>query len=144
MASLVRLQNAQARIAISIGTILAPAMEKPAGAMDRVAGFVTTMEAKHTLLSKALVCGVGGLGVAALGVAALGVGALGNAVVGIAGPILIARSLFGRLIPLAPTSAAGPWRRRWRPSEPAARRRSAASRAWRRPCEAWPPSRWWA
>lgn len=83
--------NAGIQVAgISTGTILAPAVGLAAEQLSRVAGWMSKASESGSWLAKAAVWAVAGL--AGMAVAA---GAVGHAVVGVLGPLYIARTLLG-------------------------------------------------
>ena len=89
-ASFGRYTSGMARLGIATGTILAPAVGAAADALTRIASWMSNASEKGGLLAKAAVwafAGLGGFAVAA--------GAVGHAVVGILGPLFIAKTLMG-------------------------------------------------
>lgn len=89
-ASFGRYTSGMARLGIATGTILAPAVGAAADALTRIASWMSNASEKGGLLAKAAVWAFAGL--AGFAVAA---GAVGHAVVGILGPLFIAKTLMG-------------------------------------------------
>lgn len=89
-ASFGRYTSGMARLGIATGTILAPAVGAAADALTRIAAWMSNASEKGGLLAKAAVWAFAGL--AGFAVAA---GAVGHAVVGILGPLFIAKTLMG-------------------------------------------------
>ena len=80
------------RMGIATGTILAPAAGLAANLLEKVANWMSKAEESSNPLARAAVFAAAGF--AAFAVSA---GAIGNAVVGVLGPMLILRTLFGAL-----------------------------------------------
>lgn len=89
-ASFGRYTSGMARLGIATGTILAPAVGAAADALTRIASWMSNASEKGGLLAKAAVWAFAGL--AGFAVAA---GVVGHAVVGILGPLFIAKTLMG-------------------------------------------------
>ncbi|WP_269220977.1 hypothetical protein [Brevundimonas vesicularis] len=89
-ASFGRYASGMARLGIATGTILAPAVGAAADALTRIASWMSNASEKGGLLAKAAVWAFAGLAAFAVGA-----GAVGHAVVGILGPLLIAKTLMG-------------------------------------------------
>lgn len=89
-ASFGRYTSGMARLGIATGTILAPAVGAAADALTRIASWMSNASEKGGLLAKAAVWAFAGLAAFAVGA-----GAVGHAVVGILGPLLIAKTLMG-------------------------------------------------
>lgn len=89
-ASFGRYTSGMARLGIATGTILAPAVGAAADALTRIASWMSNASEKGGLLANAAVWAFAGL--AGFAVAA---GAVGHAVVGILGPLFIAKTLMG-------------------------------------------------
>lgn len=89
-ASFGRYTSGMARLGIATGTILAPAVGAAADALTRIASWMSNASEKGGLLAKAAVWAFAGM--AGFAVAA---GAVGHAVVGILGPLFIAKTLMG-------------------------------------------------
>jgi hypothetical protein len=83
-------RSAQDRLSIASGTILAPALGKLADLVSRVADWFTRAEESGSPLAKAALWIASGFALVAVSAATMG-----NAVVGILGPWLIMKSIFG-------------------------------------------------
>lgn len=89
-ASFARYTSGVARAGIATGTILAPAVSVAANALGRVANWMARASESGNFLAKAAVWAVAGIAGAAVAA-----GFLGHAVVGVLGPLYIAKTLLG-------------------------------------------------
>jgi hypothetical protein len=87
-----RYTSGMSRMGIAVGTILAPAVGKAADALSGIAEWMSNASESGSALAKVAVWAVAGF--AGFAVVA---GAVGHAVVGVLGPMLIMKTLFGSL-----------------------------------------------
>lgn len=91
-ASFARYQSGIGRLGVAVGTILAPAVSWAADRLEKVATWMSRASESGNPLARAAVWVAAGFAAAAVAA-----GAIGHAVVGVLGPLLIMRAVFGTL-----------------------------------------------